>query len=92
MHVTVHTPTARTGQLLGSAVLVVLGAGLVAAAAGAWRPGLLTVGGALIVAATVRLFLPDLPLASLTVRAGWLDAAVLVSMAAVLVAAALALP
>ncbi len=76
---------------LGWALLLVVAAGLVSASAGAWRAGLLAVGIALAVAAALRLFVPGLPLGTLSVRTGWLDATLLGAAAAVLLVAALAL-
>ncbi len=79
-------------RAVGPALLLVAAAGLVVACAGPWRPGLIVTGVTLGVTALFRLLAPRVPMATLSVRSGWLDAAFLAVTGAVLVVAALALP
>jgi hypothetical protein len=76
---------------LGWVLLLAVAAGLVSASVGAWRAGLLVVGVTLGLAAALRLLAPGVPLGTLSVRAGWLDATFLGAAAGVLLVAAIAL-
>lgn len=73
-------------------LLLVTAAGIVTAVAGAWRPGLVVAGVALVVAGVLRLTLPPVRLGVLVVRGRSVDAFLLVVVGAALAALAIGLP
>ncbi len=73
-------------------LLLVAAAGIVTAVAGAWRPGLVVAGVALVVAGVLRLALPPIRLGVLVVRGRSVDAFLLVVVGAALAALAIGLP
>lgn len=85
-------PFHPVARWVGPVLVAVMVAGLVAATAGAWRPGLLVVGGALLAAAGLRTTVPAELLGTLALRTRWIDVTWMLSVAAVLLVAALALP
>ncbi len=84
--------SSRGSRWLGRVLVAVLLGGLAAAAAGAWRPGMLTVGVVLAASSVLRACLPAVSLGTLVVRSRWLDVLFLTVAAAVLLVAALSLP
>lgn len=70
------------GGLCYLGVLLVTGAGLVTASLGSWRLGIQLVAGSLVVAALLRLALPQRDAGMLAVRSRWVDALLLGAAAA----------
>lgn len=64
-------------------------AGLIVLASGRWLPGLLVVGGSVLLAAVERMVLPRRLAGLLVVRRRWFDSAVLLVLGAGIVAVAL---
>jgi len=73
-------------------VLLVVGAGLIVAAAGEWRIGLRVISGSLAAAALLRLGLPERDAGMLAVRHRILDVAILLVVAVALVLLAASIP
>jgi hypothetical protein len=73
-------------------LLLLAVAGLVTAAAGAWRIGLVVAGVALVLAGVLRLALPPVRLGALVVRARTFDALMLVAVGVALAGLAVGLP
>lgn len=84
--------TSGSRDLPLGAVLLVVGAGLAAGAAGYWRTGATVVGLGLLLGAVLRGVLPPHRAGLLAVRGRRLDAAVLVVLGAALVLLALSVP
>ncbi|GAA4076964.1 DUF3017 domain-containing protein [Nocardioides kongjuensis] len=74
------------------AVLLVVGVGLVVAAASDWRVGLRIMSGGLLVAAALRLGLPEKDAGMLAVRHRFLDVGILVAVAVGLILLAGSIP
>ncbi|KRC46545.1 MULTISPECIES: DUF3017 domain-containing protein [unclassified Nocardioides] len=73
-------------------VLLVTGGGLAVAALDEWRTGIRIVSGALLLAAVLRLVLPDRDAGMLAVRHRALDVGILVLIAAALLFLAATIP
>lgn len=82
----------RGRQLPFAAVLVVGGAGLGVAAAGAWRPGAVVMGAGVLLAGVLRLVLPARRAGLLAVRSRRLDVTLLLGLGAALVVLASSVP
>lgn len=72
--------------------LALLAAGVAFAAVGRWRMASLLIGGALLLAAVLRLVLPSLAAGLLVVRRRWIDVAVLALLGIGVVALAFVVP
>lgn len=85
----------RPSTIGGFCYLIVLGAvltGVVVASTGRWRVGLVWVGTAVLVAAAVRVVLPESQTGMMHVRRRLVDVFILTVLGATLLAAALSIP
>ena len=72
--------------------LAILAAGVAFAAMGRWRMASLLIGGALLVAAALRLVLPRMQAGLLVVRRRWIDVSVLTLLGVAVVVLAFVVP
>lgn len=83
---------ARVGGFFYLAIMAATIVGLGIVAAGAWRNGLRLIAAALIVAAALRVFLPEPQAGMLAVRHRFLDAGILAAVGAAIVFLASSIP